>query len=816
MIQSIPEDVSTINMPPKAIFFVLCDFIQAMAVATINSAFISAVFIILSSNSCNGLFNCPTQESQALLSFKTALNFSDGIFSSWVNGSDCCSMWDGISCNNLTNHVEQVNLSAYTNHAEQDVQSGVISGSLCNLSFLKYLTLRSIGLTGTIPSCLGNLSHLNHLELRYNRLTGTVPPVICQLTNLSYLDVSYNLLSGILPPCLQNLSFLKFLDIGFNQFHRSLELTGLSSLEQFYALEFSLYDHITSSDLALPSSVRILWLSSITVSDTLFHNLAELTYLVLSDCVLNISTTWIPMFQLGGLYLDSCSIGGRIPDWLSTQYSLQGLTLVNDNIVGEIPSWLWENNPQLIQLNLSGNHFNGSLIIPNRLVPWMTLLDVSRNELTGQVPSLWPPYLQLLMVNENALIGTIPQSLCNLTLLEKLNMSYNKLNGNIPPCFANYKVIQALNLGDNRLEGSIPHGLCSSSLILRNNKLSGAFPPSITNCKRLQLLDIGHNNFSGDIPWSVANLSALQVLMMKGNRFSGSIPSEIVQLKRLQILDLSSNNISGFIPHNIASLHAMSVAREDGHMLSALLNPYHLFVRGKGFKSYSELGPFETWVYQVPSHDDLDMTVKGLELHYSYILSTLTGIDLSNNQLNGHVPFDFGKLKGLRFLNLSMNNLTGVIPPSFGEMSQLESLDLSSNRFYGSIPAEFQSLTSLECLNLSSNNLSGSIPQGGQMITFENTSYSGNPYLEGCPLPKKCSWPKFAPPLPSGKDIQGKNEDYREKISWYAIGVGLSHGAGFSCVMLLLAVRKGWRKKYFKWVDKILKKIFPSIRNKRL
>ncbi|XP_059070369.1 receptor-like protein EIX2 [Cryptomeria japonica] len=259
-------------MPPKAIFFVLCDFIQAMAVATINFAFISAAFIILSSNSCNGLFNCPTEESQALLSFKTALNVTDGIFSSWVNGSDCCSMWDGISCNNLTNHVEQVNLSAYTNHAEQDVQSGVIS------------------------------------------------------------------------------------------------------------------------DLALPSSVRILWLSSITVSDTLFHNLAELNYLAFSDCVPNISTTSIPKFQLAALYLSSCSIGGRIPDWLSTQYSLQGLTLVNDNIVGEIPSWLWENNPQLIQLNISGNHFNGSLIIPNRSVPWMTLLDVSRNELTGQVQSLWPPY----------------------------------------------------------------------------------------------------------------------------------------------------------------------------------------------------------------------------------------------------------------------------------------------------------------------------------------------------------------------------------------------------------------------------------------
>ncbi|XP_057871198.2 receptor-like protein EIX2 [Cryptomeria japonica] len=787
-----------------------------MAIAPIKFAFTSAVYIILFTNPSFALFNCPTQESQSLLSFKTALNVSDGNLSSWVNGSDCCSKWDGISCDNLTNHVERVNLSAYTNHEGQGVQSRVVSATLCKLPFLKYLNLRSIGLTGNIPSCLGNLSHVQYLNFKNNSLSGIVPPVICQLTNLSYIDISYNQLTGVLPPCLQNLPFLKFLGLSINKFHGNLQLSELSSLEQLYARNFSFHDYISSSQLALPSSIRILWLSSITISDTLFHNLAELKYLFLSYCVLNTRTTWIPLFQLQGLDISSCRIGGRIPEWLSTQYSFQTLTLGYDNMFGEIPSWLWENNAELYMLNLSGNHLHGSLIIPNGSVHWMTVFDVSRNALTGYVPSLWPPYLQLLMVNDNALVGTIPPSLCNLDHLVKLDLANNKLNGNIPPCFSNYKAIQVLNLGSNSLEGSIPHGLCCSSLIVRNNKLSGEFPPSITDCKRLQVLDIGHNRFAGEIPWSVGNLSALQVFMMKSNHFRGRIPSEIVKLKQLQILDLSSNNISGFIPRNISSLQAMVIPREDGHMLSTLLNPFQIFVREKGLNTYFKLGPFDTYVIRVPSHVELDMTVKGLERHYSYILSTTTYIDLSSNQLKGEFPVDFGKLKGLRFLNLSMNNLSGVIPHSLGEMSELESLDLSSNRFYGSIPAEIQALTSLECLDLSNNNLSGNIPQGGQMITFDNTSYSGNPYLEGCPLPKKCSWPQFSPPLRSTNEMQDRNEGFRKKISWYVIGLGFSYVSGFCCVMLLLAVRKAWREKYFNRVDKILKFSFPSIRNKRL
>ncbi|XP_059072283.1 receptor-like protein 35 [Cryptomeria japonica] len=342
---------------------------------------IASAIHFLSTQGLWSLFSFPqstaySTESQALLFFKEALKVSDGILSSWDNRSDCCSTWEGISCNYATGHVELVNLTAYTNHTEQGLQSGVISSSLCSLPFLKYLILKSIGLTGNIPSCLGNLSYLQVLVLKNNSLTGIVPPAICLLTNLGHLDVSINQLVGILPPCLGNLTFLrrlivhynkltgqvpislnklsllKFLSISGNKFNGSLQLTGLSSLNLLFARDFSLPENVTSSQLALPSSIKVLWLSHITITDSLFDNLAELKFLYVSYCVLNISASWLPSFQLAGLDLVSCSIGGRVPEWLFTQYSLQRLALADDNIVGEIPKWLMENNPQLFLFNI--------------------------------------------------------------------------------------------------------------------------------------------------------------------------------------------------------------------------------------------------------------------------------------------------------------------------------------------------------------------------------------------------------------------------------------------------------------------------------
>ncbi|XP_059070375.1 receptor-like protein 7 [Cryptomeria japonica] len=803
-----------------------------MALAIVKFATSTVFLIVLFASTYICLCRCPPQEYEALLSFNITLTFPAGYGYEWANGTDCCE-WYGIECDEHKNHVVEIRWMPDRNG--YGAQGGIMSDNLCKFPSLTGIVISDVGLIGNLPSCLGNLHFLEDIIIEYNELGGVIPLSVCMLTNLSYISLLGNQLSGSLPSCLNNLSslrsleisdnrlsgqipytwgnlpLLEFLDVSFNQLSGTLPLSfaGLSSLTDLYARGNRFNESAPS--WGLPSSIKRLSFSlnhELTISEKFFRNLTNLWRLSLSNSTLNISTSWIPNFQLSELELVSCQMDGQIPPWISTQFSLYSLTLADNGLVGEIPSWLWAMAASFDELNISQNHLHGSLF-PNGPNSRIGILDVSSNALSGNIPSEWPALTKLiegpplqLMLNDNLFTGNIPPSLCNSSLWLQLHLENNMLDGMIPWCLIeDGSRIYDLNLGGNSLEGSMPQGLIFSSsieyLVLKNNQLSGIFAPSFTNYTVLQLLDIGHNKFSGHLPKSIGNISSLQVLVMNDNQFRGNILSELGDLKQLQILDLSSNSLSGSIPHNIVFLRAMAAAIEDGYVLQSSL-PYE-----GGNRRTSSLG-------------GLGMASKGTELYYTYILSTLTSIDLSNNQLTGDVPLDLGKLKGLRFLNLSMNSLNGIIPHSLGDMSQLESLDLSSNKLSSNIPSELQSLSYLAYLNLSNNNLSGNIPQGGQMITFENTSYAGNPNLQGCPLPKNCNWPKFAPPRPVSSP-ENKDDEEREQIPWYQIGLGWSYGAGFlSIVVLLLLVRDSWRKKYFKGVDDILKFLFSFVRNRRL
>ncbi|KAH9288329.1 hypothetical protein KI387_032446, partial [Taxus chinensis] len=748
---------------------------------------------------CHGLSNrCHPQESQALLSFQASFNGSRPL--SWMNGTDCCTMWHGISCDIRTNHVISVSVvSHYTVHF-----GGMLSDTLCHLPFLRELTLKGVagittipsclrnlqslhlnfnesrevippticqltsltdldlsrnGFNGNIPSCLGNLSSLTHLVLAFNQLSGRIPDSLGSLSSLHALYLDGNQLSGNIPDSLGNLSLLKYLSLSNNKLSGTIpsSFAQLFSLTSFSSTGNAFNESIPSSPF--PSSIIDLSLSLNyeSISETFFHNLTEMRHLYLSNCILNISSTWIPSFQLESLNLISCKIDDQIPAWISTQFSINSLELVNNSLVGEIPYWLWDTSPFLNYVNLSRNNLEGRLFSNTSTWMRLSILDVSGNALTGHMPSIWPPKLTALVLKDNLFSGNIPPSLGSLSQLRLLNLGNNNFSGIIPPSLANCSRLQVLNLGNNGLEGTLPQefGKLSwlYSLVVRSNKLEGPFPLSIANCLELQVLDIGNNSFEGQIPELVGNISKLRVLVMEGNNFKGSIPSEIGQLTDLHILHLSSNFISGFIPKTILYFEAMSKVTQDGSVLSN-----------------EDASYYESDLYY---QDGLDMISKSIDEQNPYILSTLTSIDLSNNQLDGEVPSDLGKLKGLMFLNLSMNNLQGTIPSSLGELNQLESLDLSENRFSGTIPEDLKYLSYLGSFNLSNNNLSGSIPQGQQMNTFDESSFLGNPNLWGCPLPKNCSWPKFAshaPPL-TKKEVKGK------KISWYGIAVGLSYGA---------------------------------------
>ena len=55
----------------------------------------------------------------------------------------------------------------------------------------------------------------------------------------------------------------------------------------------------------------------------------------------------------------------------------------------------------------------------------------------------------------------------------------------------------------------------------------------------------------------------------------------------------------------------------------------------------------------------------------------------SENNLEGEIPPELGKLRNLRFLGLANNQITGGIPESIGNLSNLTQIDLVGNRLTG-------------------------------------------------------------------------------------------------------------------------------------
>ncbi|XP_059070222.1 DNA damage-repair/toleration protein DRT100 [Cryptomeria japonica] len=114
---------------------------MAISLHKLCFVFISVFLLLLCPSLSHRLMpnKCPSHESQALLRFKAALNDSEGSFSSWVNGTDCCTNWTGISCNDHTNHVVSVEAVG-----SSDSFQGVISESLCQLRFLTSLRIQGV------------------------------------------------------------------------------------------------------------------------------------------------------------------------------------------------------------------------------------------------------------------------------------------------------------------------------------------------------------------------------------------------------------------------------------------------------------------------------------------------------------------------------------------------------------------------------------------------------------------------------------------------------------------------------------------------
>ncbi|KAF7822535.1 receptor-like protein EIX1 [Senna tora] len=629
----------------------------------------------------------------------------------------------GNTQNDVVNNVEWISqLSSLTQLELESVLNLNASKNwlqmVCQLPKLEILILTNCSLSDmdlllVPPSQSLNFSHsLTQLTLPHNKFTSSKFPWLSHLNStLTVLELNENLLQGPIPNDLRSMISLQKLSLQNNHLSGTLpkDIAFLSELHHF-----DVRGNFLEGDLLH------------------FANLTKLASLDLSHNSLSLNfsnnISFFPEFQLESLKAPSCKVGPTLPKWLQTQKNLYILDVSNAGIsnIASVASFLCAASESL------------------------TLLNMSSNELAGQLPDCWS----------------------RLKSLRILDLSNNEFSGNIPTSMSSLPLIR--------------------HLILRNNGFTGQLP-NMKNCTNLVMLDVGRNELSGSIPsWVGSKLHQLQVLSLRKNQFYGSLPVDLCRVTSIQVFDLSHNNLCGQIPKCLKDFSAMA------HQSSSFRGTKdQIYVIANGSILYDlsfDLYPLVRW--------------KGKELQFKNNKRLLKLIDLSSNQLCGKIPTEIGNLVALISLDLSSNNLSGQIPSELGKIRSLEFLDLSRNHLCGPIPSSLSEIDRLSVLNLSNNNLSGKIPLGTQLQGFEPSVYDGNVYLCGTPLKRVC--PHEIEPKEQD-DEEEEDGDVMMIDSYFTRGFYISMGLGFNAafwgIFGSLLLCRSWRHAYFTFVNNMLETI---------
>ncbi|CDP12881.1 unnamed protein product [Coffea canephora] len=632
-----------------------------------------------------------------------------------------------------------------------------------NFTALTVIDISSNSFQPSIPEWLFNLTSLSFLDLSYNDIRGDIRPIpasVGSLLNLEGLDLSYNRLNGSIPQSMGKLTKLNALYLLQNF------LEGVLSQNHFQGLRNLEYLQVSSSNKSI---------------------------------VFNMSSDWVPPFSLKFIKIESCNVGPTFPAWLRTQKNLSRMHINNAGISDTIPDWFWELSPQISWLDFSNNQLKG--VLPNSLEFALNgndaLVDLSFNRLEGTVP-FWHKVTYLNLAH-NLLSGSIPTSIDSISemkTLQRLDLSNNNLTGEIPEQWNHCQELLVLDLSINSLSGNIPSSIFSIPklqwLKLNGNTFSGELSFPSVNCKDLIFLDIGENELTGKIPtWIGESLASLSELKLRSNMFSNNIPEQLCHLSHLHVLDLADNILSGPIPSCLGNLTSFRVKSSIEPVSTYQLYPFipqmELVVKGREFNFSNILGLLNSIDL---SSNNLVGTIPE-EITDLLILGTL---NLSNNHFTGKIPEKMGSLRRLETLDLSYNQLSGQIPPSMSSMTLLNHLNLSHNNLSGPIPSTNQFLTFND----------PSIYQG-------NAGLCGNPLPTRCNASNSADTENQD--STGNGDSEDENEKHDEVIS-FSIGVGLGFVFGLLGIIGSLLLNKSWRNTYFHYIDGFLKRALAGVAKK--
>ncbi|XP_057792809.1 receptor-like protein EIX2 [Salvia miltiorrhiza] len=692
----------------------------------------------------------------------------------------------GVSDNNLTSSSFDWLSNITTSLVEIDLSHNALGGPIPNaflesLVLIEYLDLSNNMLQGHIPKSLSNLSRLRVLVLYENHLGGELDELFGNISakgmleSLQILDLADNKLNGSVPD-LRAFSALTEVYFGGNNFTGSIP-QSIGQLSELQVLDLS-----NNSFKGVVSESHFIKLDKLKILDLSFNSM-----------ILNVAPDWSPPFQLERMFLGGSNVGPSFPKWIQTQRNLSGIDLSRAGIRDEIPTWLWTVFPSLDCIYLFDNQITGS--VPDLSFTSIRFLFLNNNNFSGPFP-LFYANAEIVQLNGNKFSGSI-SSICKIPQyrqLLSLDLSSNQLAGEIPDCWEKMPYLSFLNLADNNFSGEIPRSFGSllefSALQLRGNNLSGELPSALRLCQKLQLVDVGGNKLRGEIPNWIGELYNMEILNLRGNKFHGSIPSQICKLTDIRILDLSRNNLSGKIPdcfNNFTALAQMNTTQFD---------PYYRI----GFYSMFQYSDHLPNKKIRPVYEYSSVQWKGQELEYRKNLKLLKLIDLSSNRLTGNIPKSFSSMLALISMNLSRNSLTGNIIGDIGEVEMLECLDLSHNQFSGELPASLAQLQYLAVLDLSNNDLFGKIPTSTQLQSFNASAYAENDRLCGPPLPALCPEDSLRPSTTNPNEKDDGSLSFMQEV---CISLGFGFIFGFWGVVGTFILKKSWRIAYFNFWDHV-------------
>lgn len=680
---------------------------------------------------------CHTDDRLALKEF--ADNLSNGsIISAWSDGLNCCE-WDGVLCGSVAD-VSVANRVTGLELSRKGLR-GNISKSLGKLDQLKLLDLSYNHLEGMLPSDLSNLKKLENLDLGHNMLTGAVWGVLGGLESIQSLNISSNFLSGNFSAFSGFLNIVAF-NISNNNFTGGFNPQVCGASHKIRILDISM-NHISGGLEGLnmcTKSLQQLHLDSNSLSGEL------------PDSLYNMST-------LEHLSLSFNSISGPISSKLSKLSNLKSLVICGNQLSGSIPN-VFGNLTLLEQLVAHSNSFSGSLPSTLSLCSKLRILDFRNNSLSGSISLDFTglPNLCTLDLASNHFSGYLPDTLSSCRDLKMLSLAKNELKGQIPAKYRNLSSLAFLTLSNNSLV-NISSALsvlqdCKNltTLILTKNFHREQVPTDVKGFEHLTIFALGNCGLKGQIPSWLHQCRSLEVLDLSWNHLDGSIPTWIGDMENLFYLDFSNNSLSGEIPKSLTELKSLISGSKCTSSQNLSFTGIPLFVK----RNQSSTG-----------------------LQYKQVSSFPPSILLSNNNINGTIWSEIGKLKQLHVLDLSKNNITGIIPSSIGDMENLEVLDLSYNDLNGSIPSSLNRLTFLSKFSVANNYLQGPIPTGGQFFSFPNSSFEGNP---GLCRKDSCSVKNLDvhPTTQSGS---------KHKFGGSIFGITISIGIGVALVVAILALR---------------------------